>query len=68
MAGKIRGMALGAWGVPRGTVAIDFLAQRDDMEKVDTIMRGLGYECRYRTENVSQTELKTGRYSANQYR
>ena len=48
------GFALGAWGVPRGTVDIDFLAACDDMEKVDAIMKGLGYECRYRSENVSQ--------------
>jgi len=50
----IGGMALGTWGVPRGTVDIDFLAHRDDMGKVDMVMSGLGYECRYRTENVSQ--------------
>lgn len=48
------GMALGAWGVPRGTVDIDFLVSKDDMEKVDGIMRGLGYECKFRSENVSQ--------------
>jgi hypothetical protein len=48
------GMALGAWGVPRGTVDIDFLVRRDDMSKVAAIMQGLGYECRYQTENVSQ--------------
>ncbi len=48
------GMALGAWGDPRGTVDIDFLVHRDDMDKVDSIMKGLGYECRHRTENVSQ--------------
>ncbi len=50
----IGGMALGAWGVPRGTVDIDFLVNRDDMEKVDGIMRGMKYECKYRSENVSQ--------------
>jgi len=50
----IGGFALGAWGVPRGTVDIDFLVHHGDMEKVDTIMGELGYECRYRTENVSQ--------------
>lgn len=48
------GLALGAWGVPRGTVDIDFLVLNDDMGKVDMIMQGLGYECKYRTENVSQ--------------
>ena len=50
----ISGLALGAWGVPRGTVDIDFLVHREDMTKVDVIMRGLGYEIRNSTENVSQ--------------
>ncbi len=50
----IGGLALGSWGVPRATVDIDFLVNRDDMDKVDRIMRGLGYECKYKTENVSQ--------------
>ncbi|MDY6853433.1 MAG: nucleotidyltransferase family protein [Thermodesulfobacteriota bacterium] len=48
------GFALGAWGVPRATVDIDFLVHRDDMEKVDTFMEELGYECRFKSENVSQ--------------
>lgn len=48
------GMALGAWGVPRGTVDIDFLVKRDDMDRIDSIMKSLDYECRHRTENVSQ--------------
>lgn len=50
----IGGMALGVWGVPRGTVDVDFLVHRADMERVAAIMQALGYECRYRTENVSQ--------------
>lgn len=48
------GFAMGAWGMPRATVDIDFLVLRGDMEKVDAIMRSLGYECKHRTENVSQ--------------
>jgi hypothetical protein len=50
----IGGLALGAWGVARGTVDIDFVIHRDDRDKVDEIMQGLGYECRYSTDNVSQ--------------
>lgn len=50
----IGGLAMGAWGVARGTVDIDFLVRRDDMNKVDLIMFGFGYECRHRSENVSQ--------------
>lgn len=55
------GMALGVWGVPRGTVDIDFLVSRDDIGKVDGIMKALGYECKYRSDNVSQyvSPLKT---------
>ena len=48
------GLALGVWGVPRATVDIDFLIRRDDLEKVDRIMHDLGYECRHRSENVTQ--------------
>ncbi len=48
------GFALGLWGVGRTTVDIDLLVNRDDMEKVDPVMKQLGYECKYRSENVSQ--------------
>ncbi len=48
------GFALGLWGVGRTTVDLDFLVNRDDMESVDMIMKEFGYECRYRSENVSQ--------------
>lgn len=50
----IGGMALGAWGIPRGTVDIDFLVNREDSDKIDSIMKALDYECKFRTENVSQ--------------
>lgn len=50
----IGGFAMGLWGAGRATVDIDFLVNRDDMEKVDSIMSQLGYECKYRSENVSQ--------------
>ena len=50
----IGGFAMGLWGGTRSTVDLDFLVNRDDMEKVDGIVRGLGYESRYGSENVSQ--------------
>lgn len=50
----IGGFALGLFGGGRTTLDLDFLVDRGDMEKVDTIMQGLGYECKYKTENVSQ--------------
>lgn len=50
----IGGYAVGLWGVARGTVDMDFLVRRDDLEKLDQIMAALGYELLYRSENVSQ--------------
>ena len=50
----IGGFALGLWGIPRATVDLDFLITKEDMPKVDEILKNLGYECRYRSKNVSQ--------------
>lgn len=52
--GLIGGFALGALGLPRATVDLDFLVYRDDMVKVDSIMKFRGYECVYKSENVTQ--------------
>jgi len=48
------GFALGVLGIPRSTVALDFLIHADDLPKIEKIMAGQGYECFYQTENVSQ--------------
>lgn len=48
------GFALGALGIPRATVDIDFLVLRDDMERVSRIMADMGYRCVYESENISQ--------------
>lgn len=48
------GFALGLWGVGRATVDIDFLVKRNDLTKIDRLMHELGYQCRYKSENVSQ--------------
>lgn len=50
----IGGFALGARGVTRTTVDIDFLVHFDDVTKIDKIMNDLDYECRYKSENVTQ--------------
>lgn len=50
----IGGFALGALGVPRATVDLDFLVRRDDLTKVDRIMKENGYECKYKSGDVSQ--------------
>jgi hypothetical protein len=52
--GLIGGYAVGLWGVPRGTVDMDFLVRRDDMGKVHSIMESLGYENVFASENVTQ--------------
>lgn len=48
------GFAMGLWGGSRSTVDLDFLVHRDDITKVNSIMNALDYECKYRSENVSQ--------------
>jgi hypothetical protein len=48
------GFALGARGLSRTTVDIDFLAHSGDLDKIHAIMTGLGYDRVYHTENVSQ--------------
>jgi len=52
--GLIGGFAMGALGVPRSTVDLDFLVHRDDLSKIDNVMKSQGYECVYKSENVSQ--------------
>ncbi|KAF0127194.1 MAG: hypothetical protein FD189_453 [Elusimicrobia bacterium] len=52
--GLIGGFALGALGVHRATIDLDFLVNMDDMPKADAIMRARGYQCAYKSENVSQ--------------
>ena len=50
----IGGFALGAIGITRATVDIDFLVNSDDLDKVHRIMTGLGYDRAFHTDNVSQ--------------
>jgi len=50
----IGGFALGALGITRATVDIDFLVHRDDLNKVHSIMTGIGYDRAFHTVNVSQ--------------
>lgn len=50
----IGGFALGLLGIPRATVDLDFLVHRDDLSKIDKIMKINGYECVFKSENVSQ--------------
>ncbi len=50
----MEGFALGLFGIYRATVDLDFLINRDDLEKVHKIMSDLGYERAHTSENVSQ--------------
>lgn len=52
--GLIGGFALGILGINRTTVDLDFLILKEDIPKVDKILKSLGYECKFRSENVSQ--------------
>jgi hypothetical protein len=63
----IGGFALALWGVQRATVDLDFLVHRDSLPAVDRLMEGLGYRCRYRTENVSQFVADEGWLGAVDY-
>ena len=47
------GFALGALGVPRATMDMDFLIHRDDLERVHKILGELGYGRLAHMENVS---------------
>jgi hypothetical protein len=50
----IGGFALGVLGVPRATMDLDFLVQRDDLHKLHRVLTTLGYQRYVQTENVSQ--------------
>ena len=50
----IGGFALGVLGVPRATIDLDFMVQRDDLDKLHIVLTPLGYQRYVQTENVSQ--------------
>ncbi|MBU6199167.1 MAG: hypothetical protein KGI64_02240 [Xanthomonadaceae bacterium] len=49
----IGGLALAAHNVVRATQDVDFLADAADAEKIDALMRGLGYRCLHRSEDAA---------------
>jgi hypothetical protein len=49
----IGGFAVGLWGAARATIDMDFMVLREDLDSLDGIMASLGYELRFRSENVS---------------
>lgn len=50
----IGGFAVGALGVPRSTIDLDFLVPADSLGKVETIMLSMGYKKVFASENASQ--------------
>jgi hypothetical protein len=50
----IGGFAVSLWGYQRATVDMDFLVNRNDMEKVRQIVEEQGYRCIHASENVTQ--------------
>lgn len=49
----IGGLALAAHNVVRATQDVDFLADAADAQKIDTLLRGLGYRCLHRSEDAA---------------
>jgi hypothetical protein len=56
----IGGFAMGALGVMRATMDLDFLLNRKDISQIEKIMEKYNYKCVFKTENVSQyvSEIK----------
>ncbi|MGD9641723.1 MAG: nucleotidyltransferase family protein [Elusimicrobiales bacterium] len=50
----IGGFAIGALGIPRSTIDLDFLVSSEALHKVDPIMLSLGYKKVFASENASQ--------------
>ncbi len=50
----IGGFVLGAFGIIRSTIDLDFLILADNLDKVDKILKKSMYICSYKSENVSQ--------------
>ena len=50
----IGGFALGALGVPRATIDLDFIVDSDDLNKIDRILKACGYNRVYESEDAAQ--------------
>lgn len=50
----IGGFAMGALGVPRSTIDLDFLVPSGTLHKIDAIMLAMGYKKVFSSENASQ--------------
>ena len=52
--GLIGGFAMGAWGIMKSTMDLDFLVDSNDLNKIEDIMTGHMYKCIFKSKNVSQ--------------
>lgn len=52
----IGGVAMALRGVQRTTLDIDFILLLDRIEEADAILAGYGYQCRFKSANVSHYE------------
>lgn len=50
----IGGFAMGALGIVRATMDLDFLVDRSDAESLDHVLKDHGYSLFYQSENVAQ--------------
>ncbi len=50
----IGGFAMGALGIVRATMDLDFLVDRADTQSVDQVLKNHGYSLFYQSENVAQ--------------
>jgi hypothetical protein len=50
----IGGFAMAALGLSRNTEDVDFLIDKEDLPKVDSVLKNLNYQCVFNNENVSQ--------------
>lgn len=50
----IGGFAMGALGIMRSTMDLDFLVDSRDLPKIERIIKRYDYNCIFKTENVSQ--------------
>jgi len=50
----IGGFAIGALGIMRSTMDLDFLVDAQDLDKIERVLKRYDYSCVFKTENVSQ--------------
>jgi len=56
----IGGFGMGLLGVARATIDLDFLIAREDIPKIDIVMKKYGYRRVFHSENVSQYNSDIG--------